>query len=93
MKSFLEILQRKKAAQHLGQQERMLIENASYYVNPPERAAIQQKERTPMDLFVCKLMYVDLTKRNVEKIAKQIRKLHWEEEEVSTVLRIAATVY
>jgi len=93
MKSFLEILQRKKAAQHLGQQERMLIENASYYVNPPDRAAIQQKERTPMDLFVRKLMYVDLTKRNVEKIAKQIRKLHWEEEEVSTVLRIAATVY
>lgn len=87
MKSFLEILQRKKAAQHLGQQERMLIENASYYVNPPERAAIQQKERTPIDLFVRKLMYVDLTKRNVEKIAKQIRKLHWEEEEVGCDIR------
>ena len=82
MKSFLEVLQRKKAAQHLGQQERMLIENAMYYVNPPERAAIQQKERTPMDLFIRKLMYIDLTKRNIEKIAKQIRKLHWEEAEV-----------
>jgi regulator of nonsense transcripts 2 len=85
MKSFLEILQRKKAAQHLGQQERMLIENAMYYVNPPERAAIQQKEHTPIDLFVRKLIYVDLTKRNLEKIAKQIRKLHWEEEEVKHV--------
>lgn len=82
MKSFLETLQRKKAAQHLGQQERMLIENAMYYVSPPERAAIQQKERTPVDLFVRNLVYVDLTKRNVEKVAKQIRKLHWEEEEV-----------
>lgn len=84
MTSFLETLQRKKAAQHLGQQERMLIENAMYYVNPPERAAIQQKERSPIDLFVRKLIYLDLTKRNIEKIAKQIRKLHWEEQEVSS---------
>lgn len=83
MRSFLEVLQRKKSAQHLGQQERMLIENAMYYVNPPERAAIQQKERTPIDLFVRKLMYVDLTKRNLERVAKQIRKLHWEEPDVS----------
>lgn len=82
MKSFLETLQRKKGAQHLGQQERMLIENALYYVNPPERAAIQQKERTPMDLFVRKLVYIDLNKRTLEKVAKQMRKLHWEEEEV-----------
>lgn len=82
MKSFLETLQRKKAAQHLGQQEKMLIENAMYYVNPPERAAIQQKERTPMDLFVRKLIYMDLNKRTLEKVAKQMRKLHWEEEEV-----------
>ena len=85
MTSFLETLQRKKAAQHLGQQERMLIENAMYYVNPPERAAIQQKERSPIDLFVRKLIYLDLTKRSIEKIAKQIRKLHWEEQEVSLV--------
>lgn len=82
MRSFLETLQRKKGAQHLGQQERMLIENATYYVNPPERPSIQQKERTPVDLFIRNLVYVDLTKRNVEKVAKQIRKLHWEEPEV-----------
>lgn len=82
MKSFLETLQRKKGAQHLAQQERMLIENAVYYVNPPERAAIQQKEKSPIDLFVRKLIYLDLTKRSIEKIAKQIRKLHWEEDEV-----------
>ncbi|KAI9710646.1 MAG: hypothetical protein M1828_002133 [Chrysothrix sp. TS-e1954] len=86
MRSFLETLQRKKSAQHIGQQERMLIENAAYYVDPPERAAIQQRERTPMDLYVRKLVYADLSKRNVEKIVKQIRKLHWEEDDVVAIL-------
>jgi regulator of nonsense transcripts 2 len=87
MSSFLETLQRKKAAQHLGQQERMLLENAMYYVNPPERAGIEQKERTTLDLFVRKLVYVDLNKKTLEKVTKQIRKLHWEEQEVVELLR------
>jgi regulator of nonsense transcripts 2 len=82
MTSFLETLQRKKAAQHIGQQERMLIENAVYYVDPPVRAAIPQKERTPMDLFIRKLIYLDMNKKNYTKILKQIRRLHWEEKEV-----------
>ncbi|KAK8159627.1 armadillo-type protein [Phyllosticta citrichinensis] len=86
MHSFLETLQRKKTAQHLGQQERMMIENAIYYVNPPERAAIEQKERTPIELFLRKLVCLDLTKRSLDKIVKQIRKLHWEEDEVVGLL-------
>ncbi|KAK5175510.1 mRNA decay protein [Saxophila tyrrhenica] len=87
MTSFLETLQRKKTAQHLGQQERMLLENAMYYVNPPERAAIEVKERTPLDLFVRKLIYVDLNKKSLEHVTKQIRKLHWEETEVVELMR------
>ena len=86
MTAFLETLQRKKAMQHIGQAERMLIENAVYYVDPPERPAIQQKERTPMDLFVRKLVYVDLCKRNANKILRQIQRLHWEEREVVGIL-------
>lgn len=86
MKSFLETLSRKKSAQHLGHQERMLIENAIYSVDPPERAAIQQKERSPVELFVRKLIYLDLNKRNVERVLKQIRKLHWEEEGVVKIV-------
>lgn len=82
MNSFLETLQRKKHAQHIGQQERMLVENAIYFVNPPERAAIQQKERTPVELFVSKLIYLDMNKRTYAKILKSIRKLHWEEQDV-----------
>lgn len=83
MATFLETLLRKKSVQHIGQPERMLIENAIYYVDPPERASIQQKERTPTELFIRKLVYVDLTKRNYTKVLKQIRRLHWEESEAS----------
>ncbi|KAL8761813.1 MAG: hypothetical protein Q9184_002097 [Pyrenodesmia sp. 2 TL-2023] len=86
MSSFLETLQRKKAAQHLGQQERMLIENALYYVNPPERAAIQQKEKTPMQQYISKLVYLDLNKRSYARVLKSLRKLHWEESEVVEIL-------
>ena len=86
MSSFLETLQRKKAAHHLGQQERMLIENAMYYVNPPERPAIQQKERTPVDLYIRKLVYLDMSKRSYTKVLKSIRKLHWEERDVCFAL-------
>lgn len=86
MASFLETLQRKKGAQVLGQQERMLIENAVYYVNPPERAAIEQKERTPIELFLRKIMYQDLTRRTLDKTVKQIRKMHWEEDDVVNLL-------
>lgn len=86
MASFLETLNRKKSAQHMGAQERMLIENALYYVDPPQRAAIQQKERTPTELFVRQLVYMDMTKRNYMKVLKTIRKLHWEEKEVVRML-------
>ncbi|KAI1499350.1 armadillo-type protein [Biscogniauxia marginata] len=88
MGTFLETLQRKKSVQHIGQPERMLIENAIYYVDPPERASIQQKERTPTELFIRKLIYVDLTKRNYTKILKQIRRLHWEETEATILTKV-----
>ena len=83
---FLETLKRKKSVQHIGQQERMLIENAVYYVDPPTRSAIEQKERTPIDLFIRKLIYLDMNNRNYSKILKQIRRLHWEESEVVAIL-------
>ena len=86
MASFLETLQRKKSAQVIGQQERMLIENAMYYVNPPERAAIEQKDRTPIELFLRKIMYQDLTRRSMDKTVRTIRKMHWEESEVVNIL-------
>ncbi|KAJ6004750.1 Nonsense-mediated mRNA decay factor (Upf2) [Penicillium herquei] len=86
MASFLETLSRKKTVQHLAQNERMVIENAIYYVDPPPRPAIQQKERTPMEQYIRRLIYLDMNKRNYAKILKSIRKLHWEEQEVVDIL-------
>ncbi|KAJ5176541.1 uncharacterized protein N7482_002418 [Penicillium canariense] len=86
MASFLETLSRKKTVQHLAQQERMVIENAIYYVDPPPRPAIQQKERTPMEQYIRRLLYLDMNKRNYTKVLKTIRKLHWEEPEVIDIL-------
>lgn len=86
MASFLETLSRKKTVQHLAQQERMVIENAIYYVDPPPRPAIQQKERTPMEQYIRRIIYLDMNKRNYTKILKSIRKLHWEEQEVVEIL-------
>ncbi|KAL4905185.1 hypothetical protein BDW74DRAFT_20111 [Aspergillus multicolor] len=86
MASFLETLGRKKTVQHLGQQERMIIENAVYYVDPPQRPAIQQKERTPMESYIRKLIYLDMNKRNYTRVLKSVRKLHWEEDEVVFIL-------
>lgn len=86
MTSFLETLSRKKAVQHLAQQERMVIENAIYYVDPPPRPAIQQKERTPMEQYIRRLIYLDMNKRNYTRILKTIRKLHWEEQEVVDII-------
>ena len=82
MASFLETLGRKKAVQHLGQQERMILENAIYYVDPPPRPAIQRKERPPMELYIRRLLYLDMNKRSYPRILKSVRKLHWEEPEV-----------
>lgn len=90
MVSFLDTVQRKKAAQHLGQQERMLIENAVYFVNPPERAAIEQKERSPVEQYIRKIMYLDLNKKTLDKIVKQVRKLHWEDAEVNLLSSYAS---
>ncbi|RPA71255.1 nonsense-mediated mRNA decay factor [Ascobolus immersus RN42] len=86
MTQFLEILNRKKTAQHLGSQEMVLIENAFYFVNPPDRPAIRQKERSPEEWYVRKLIYTDLTKRNYIRTLKQLRKLHWEKPEIQKLL-------
>jgi regulator of nonsense transcripts 2 len=66
----------------LEQRERLILDNAMYYVNPPQRPSIEQKDRTPMELFIQKVLCDDMNKKTVEKSIKQLRKLHWEEPEV-----------
>lgn len=86
MVALLETIMRKKNAQNLGQQERLMIENAFYYVNPPDQPIIHRKNRSIEELYIRKLIYLDLNKKNYPRILKQLRKLHWENPEVEHVL-------
>ena len=54
--------------------------------NPPERTARQQKERTPMELFIRHLIYDVLTKKTIDKVLKLIRKLDWNDQAVRRIL-------
>src|SRR5271163_408143 len=79
-------MKRKMDTTHLSGQERAMLQNAFYYCNPPERPAIQQKERSPMELFIRKMMYIELSKKTVSTILKRLRMLHWEDPEIFDLL-------
>ncbi|GJQ68791.1 putative RNA binding protein [Trypoxylus dichotomus] len=63
---------------------RTKIENAYYYVNPPDIVTVAKKERPVMHQFVRKLLYQDLQKNNTDKILRLMRKLDWNDEEVAS---------
>lgn len=54
--------------------------------NPPERAPRQEKNRTPMELFIRHLIYDVLAKKSIDKVLKLLRKLDWENDEVKRYL-------
>ncbi|KAI0744950.1 ARM repeat-containing protein [Earliella scabrosa] len=73
----IELMRRKQSMQHFDQRQLLLLENAYYQCNPPERAARQVKERTPMELFIRHLIFDVLTKKTIDKVLKLLRKLDW----------------
>ncbi|TPX76804.1 hypothetical protein CcCBS67573_g01935 [Chytriomyces confervae] len=83
----LEIMMKKKSVLNLDSRMVLLIDNAFYQCNPPERPAIQHKTREPMDLYIRKLFYTDLSKRNSERILKQLRKLNWTDPNLFVMVR------
>lgn len=84
--TMLELMRRKQSLQHFDQRQLLLLENAYYQCNPPERAPRQEKVRPPMELFIRHLIYDVLAKRTIDKVLKLIRKLDWEDEDVRRVL-------
>ncbi|KAH8119395.1 transcription factor [Phellopilus nigrolimitatus] len=84
--TMIELMRRKQSLQHLDQRQIMMLENAYYQCNPPERAPIKEKERTPMELFIRHLIYDVLTKKTIDKVLRLIRKLHWEDPQVVRTL-------
>uniref|UniRef100_A0A0A9YP83 Nonsense-mediated mRNA decay protein 2 n=1 Tax=Lygus hesperus TaxID=30085 RepID=A0A0A9YP83_LYGHE len=80
-KVYLEDMMRLKSATALDIRYTNMIENAYYFVNPPETACAVKKTRPPLHEFVRKLVLRDLMyPENERKVLKQMRCLDWEDE-------------
>lgn len=83
-KVYLEQMMRKKAVTVMDPRYVTIIENAYYFVDPPETPiGLVKKDRPPIHEFMRKLLYQDLSKTNTDKILKLMRKLNWEDDIVS----------
>ncbi|KAG5267795.1 hypothetical protein AALO_G00225840 [Alosa alosa] len=63
----LEQMMRKKQAQHLDARYVTMVENAYYYCNPPPMEKTVRKKRPPLQEYIRKLLYKDLSKVTTEK--------------------------
>ena len=62
-------MMRKKAALTLDSRYVMMIENVYYNINPPEAPVSDTKEnKTPLQEYVHKLLYADLSRSKTEKV-------------------------
>lgn len=77
--TMLELMRRKQSMQHFDQRQILLLENAYYQCNPPERTPRQLKERAPLELFIRHLIYDVLAKKTIDKVLKLLRKLDWDD--------------
>ncbi|CAG9856065.1 unnamed protein product [Phyllotreta striolata] len=80
---YLEQMMRKKAVMAFDSRYVTQIENAYYYVNPPEVVAVTIKERPVMHQFIRKILYQDLQKNNTDKVMRLMRRLDWANTEIS----------
>ncbi|GAC93743.1 nonsense-mediated mRNA decay protein [Pseudozyma hubeiensis SY62] len=91
MRSMLEMLRRKRAAANLDSRQLLLLNNAYYQCNPPQRKAIEQKTRQPMELYIRHLIYHVLQKKTIDTVVLQLRKLPWDDKDVHGWLKDAFT--
>ncbi|KIK67319.1 hypothetical protein GYMLUDRAFT_156182 [Collybiopsis luxurians FD-317 M1] len=80
------LMRRKQNMQHFDQRQLLLLENAYYQCNPPERSPRQEKQRSTMELFIRHLIYDVLAKKTIDKVFKLIRKLQWDDPATRLVL-------
>ncbi|TDL26278.1 ARM repeat-containing protein [Rickenella mellea] len=89
--TMIELMRRKQNMQHLDQRQLLVLENAYYQCNPPERGPREEKQRTPMELFIRHLVYDVLSKKTIDKVLRMIRKLDWDDPQVVHSLRVVFT--
>ncbi|KIO28448.1 hypothetical protein M407DRAFT_71750 [Tulasnella calospora MUT 4182] len=86
MAAMVELMRRKQSLTLMDQRQTLLLENAYYMCNPPERGPRQEKERSQMVLFIRHLIFDVLAKKTIDKVLKLIRKLDWDDPEVQQTL-------
>ncbi|KAF9322104.1 hypothetical protein BG003_006949 [Podila horticola] len=92
--AMLDIMKKKKAALHLEPRYLLMIDNAYYQCNPPEQTTRQKREIPPIEQFIRKLLYLDLSKKNVETTHKLLRKLDWSNSQIySLVVRLFTKIW
>lgn len=82
-KIYLEQMMRKKSALTMDVRYVTMIENAFFFVNPPEGGTLKVKERPPIHSFVRKILYQDLSKPTTDKVFRLIRRLNWEDKDLA----------
>ncbi|WVN87840.1 uncharacterized protein L203_103035 [Cryptococcus depauperatus CBS 7841] len=81
-KRMVELMRRKQSNMHLSQKHQLMLENAFYMCNPPERVAREVVQLDPIQSFIRYLLDEVLMKRTHDKVLKLLRKLHWEDSKV-----------
>jgi regulator of nonsense transcripts 2 len=64
-----------------------LYSTTHFQCNPPERSPLEEKQRSPMVLFIRHLVYDVLVKKTIDKVLRLIRKLDWDDDEVGVLCR------
>jgi len=67
---FQEQMMRKKTALAMDSRYVTMIENAFFFVNPPEGSTVKIKERPPLHAFIRKTLYQDLSKPTTDKVSR-----------------------
>lgn len=82
---YLQQMMRKKTVSALDSRYVTQIENAFYFVCPPEVQAQPKEDEPPMHQFIRKILHEDLQKTNEEKILRLMRKINWDDPEISAI--------
>lgn len=80
---YLEQMMRLKTATALDSRHAAQVENSYYLVKPPEGANAMHKHRPPMHSYIRHLVFEELSKSNVDKVIKLMRRLNWEDKETN----------
>jgi regulator of nonsense transcripts 2 len=86
MVNMLEILLRKRSTHHLDARHQSLVDDAYFSCRPPEKSVERYRQRSPLLLYIEKLLFSDLDKKTVEKTFIQFQKMPWTDLEMKKFL-------